>query len=367
MSERLSLYLADDPNARRQPYEVHFDGPQIVRDGVRLRFGRNLRDEPVVQKIAVGGVPTEQLLAREARRGRGLYAAASKSYPRQLGRFIGDNPEAERPYTLFTCYGRTLSEIIAAEGALPFPPEALRRAVADLLAALAFLHTDRLVHGRLGLDTLRWDGEALQLGDFGHCVLEGEERVAPGPNPPWDAPRPAQERRALRADDVYAAGLVVFLLGTGEGLTDAQGLPESAAGMRARLALQDAVIRNLLSDRDRRTGRESDNAFADSPAARPDINTLVHRWRPPEQRPRQTAVREISAREAQAREDFSRLRERQYKFGVEYARRHPARVPMEPEADLPEPGFRLPEWATPGRVLTAFIVLIVVAIAAVVR
>jgi hypothetical protein len=115
----------------------------------------------------------------------------------------------------------------------------------------------------------------------------------------------------LRADDVYAAALVIFQIGTGEDLVDGDGAPETAAGMRNRLAAQGAVIRDLLSHQDRRTRLETDNAFADSPAGRPQIRTLDARWRPASPADRSALRREIDRREAQAREDFARLRERQ--------------------------------------------------------
>ena len=339
--ERLDLYLVGETSGIPQPYQVFFDGPQELRDGVRLRYGRNLRDEPVVQKIAVGGAPTERLLSREARIGRDLFSAAPRAYPRQLSRYIGTG-DGSHPYTLFTCFGRPLSEF-AGQGA-PFSPEDFRTAVDDLFQALVFLHTDRLVHGRVGLESLRWDGKNLQLGDFRHTELAGRARPGPAPEPPWAAPRPADERRALLADDVYAAGLVIFLLGTGEALAAAEGGPESAAGMRARLAVQDAVIRDLLCARDRRTGRDRDNVFAEVPDHRPNVRTLRQRWRPPEAPagvigPLFSRPRSLEQEEARARTDFAVLRERQHAFALA----HPG-LPQAggwpPDRELSDPGPR---------------------------
>jgi serine/threonine protein kinase len=310
--EILELYLTGGSGTAKQPYHVFFDGRQTIRNGVRLRYGHNQKNETVVQKSVPAGSTAQTLIAREARLGRRLQDAGARSYPPQLSRCVGADPDGPHPFTLMTCRGATLRELLE-NGQLPLSPAGVNQAVTDLLTGLAFLHTDRIVHTRIDLDSLRWDGTGLQICDFGHAVTEARTRSLPDLPAPWNPPRPARSTVAHPADDIYTAALAVFQLATGEALHTAQGEPETSEGMRARLALQDAVLQDLLRHRDRRTGRASDHAFADSPEHRPDARTMLLRWQPPAP-PHPVPRPDVDLRETRAREDFTRLRMHQRAF-----------------------------------------------------
>jgi hypothetical protein len=295
MSERLHLVLADQPGRGPQPYDVEFDGRQLTGPELRVRWGRNRLNEPVVQKLAHGGPPAHALLRREREIGMALRGRlAAGGYPSQLGLFLGHNADSLPPYLVATSRGESLAELAVT---LPLPATLLAPVVQELVRALRWLSAARVVHGRIDLATLRWDGSGLQLVDFEHAVLEGE----PYPACSCCSGRVVEQRPAAHRDDVRDAGLVIYRLYTGEGVGDAKEA-------RDRLDLQDAPLRALLAD-----------VFDDRPDARPDARVLLRRLRLADPT-RRGVPPVVEDRELRARARFRDIREGQRAFRATHYR-----------------------------------------------
>jgi serine/threonine protein kinase len=132
--------------------------------------------------------------------------------------------------------GRTLAAEVAARGALP-PPEAVRYTL-QLLSALEAAHAVGIVHRDIKPDNLFLvadpDGRlALKVLDFGIArVLPGFGDAAPRPlavptdtglvvgTPRYVSPEGALGKRVDERADVYAAGLIFYLLLAGRGPFD---------------------------------------------------------------------------------------------------------------------------------------------------
>jgi serine/threonine-protein kinase len=133
---------------------------------------------------------------------------------------------------------------VAALGELPAP--ALLALARQLAAALAAVHGEGLVHGRVrGEDVLVEDGR-VRLTGLGTAWL-----AAPAPAGEGEEPGLAPEQRAGgRADassDVWAAGALLHRLAhgawPGEATVEAAGLPAGLAAVLARATAQDPAER----------------------------------------------------------------------------------------------------------------------------
>lgn len=308
MTERLQLVLVEAPTVEPQPYDIEFVGTQRLVPLLRHRQGRNRLNESVLVKYAHGGAHATDLLFRAQRIGKIMFDGSGTGYPGQLSRLIGHNWDSTLPMLVTTHIGQELSTI-----ADQFPLNAgmLAPIVRDLLGTLAWLNRFRVVHGRIGLSTLRWDGNLLALTDFEHAVLEGEPQ-------PRCACCPPRDGLATPRDDVLAAGLVIYQLYTGHELSREQA--------RRQLPLDDAVLGRLLT-----------NVFNERPASRPDARELLRRLRLPD--PTTTAFpAHWETLEQKARATFADVRQRQREF---WAVRPPPATPGVLTVLPPSPGLRL--------------------------
>ncbi|GAA2372923.1 serine/threonine-protein kinase [Nonomuraea africana] len=222
-----------------------------------------------MQKLAYAGERARELLDHEWRIGKWL-GDQGRDF---LSTMLGHNPDSVPPYTVMTLRGSPLSELGA-----PVDRATLRMLITGLLNGLEALRTGGVVHRGINLDTLRWDGGALQISDFTRAEFDGAgDTVSHG-------------------EDVYAAGLVIYHLYTGE-------LPEDdPLRMRDRLRAQDEPLRQLL-------GGER-TVFAQRPQDRPDARELLERWAPAGHRAPARA-RAYRDREREGRRNFHDLRDRQ--------------------------------------------------------
>lgn len=293
MTEQLQLILAGDFGRGLQTYDVEFDGRRRLDGPLLSRYGRNRVNEPVALRSAGPDPESVVLLRREVDaltrlRGR----LTERRYPTQLTRLIGHNPDHEPPYLLRTNRGEPLSRL-----EMPLRADVLGPVVDDLVRILRYLAVSGLVHRRIGLSTLHWDGEGLQLVDFEHAVLSG----LPAPACSCCPNRPPPEGTARRQDDLLDAGLVLYRLFTNEDVTD-------PVEVRRRLALQDVVVRDLLA-----------GVFDPDRTRRPDPLALLRRRKLPDPlsgsgRP----VTTIADRETGGVEAFERLRAEQRAFAAWY-------------------------------------------------
>ncbi len=184
-----------------------------------------------------------------------------------------------------------------------------------LLRAVRLLNAAGIAHRAIGPDTVRWDGDDVQITDFSHAAPIGAPRTVAGV-PPWQAPeqRPQVPDGGKRGvigpnDDVWAAGRLIFHVLTGEEL-----------GGRDQLADRPELAELLAG------------VFG-APDGRPSAQTLLHRLGEADAPPRPLPADPAFAR---GREQFFAQRQRKHP--------HTAPVP-EPEPEAVAPARR----ATPRR------------------
>ncbi|KUN02846.1 hypothetical protein AQI95_25275 [Streptomyces yokosukanensis] len=314
-------------DAGKSIFEVDFDHQsESARDGFRERHGLLVHGggEHVVQRIAHTDAARREL-ERSIRTADVLVRRLGViGYPPELSRVVGYRPDGRAPFLVATRRGRPLS---TAADRLPLPPGELWTVADGVLAVLRHLGDLRLVHRDIRPENLWWDGNAVQLADFGHAVDEGEPRGGPAGADPWRSPEQAMgQGRADCRDDVYAAGAVLFHLATGEEAT-------SAAEMRDRVRWLDSSLRTLL-----------DGVFTDEARHRVTGYTLQLRrdtqaGRSATPGPGPHRAPRVAELEQQARHHFRELRARQRAFTEQLSRtpydattRHPAPHSARPPA-----------------------------------
>ena len=102
------------------------------------------------------------LLDHEVRAGTRLGQVFGDRYPPELARLVGYNLDVEEPFLLMHFYRGE-----PAAGQVAQFDEAQRRQFQiGLLQALHLAAAAGVVHGAVGLTSLRWDGSRVQLVDF---------------------------------------------------------------------------------------------------------------------------------------------------------------------------------------------------------
>ncbi|MBI1381614.1 MAG: protein kinase [Planctomycetaceae bacterium] len=160
-------------------------------------------------------VPEERALLafeREARLGREL------DHP-SLVRVLASGKDEEGPYLVMRFVpGRSLRDVLDTDGALPEP--LVRRTAAQLFGALAALHGRGLFHGDIKPDNVRLDREdRAVLLDLGFARAAVDEDPSAPANPgslAYLSPERARGAPASAAGDVFALGVVLFELCSGE-------------------------------------------------------------------------------------------------------------------------------------------------------
>ncbi|MBX3245575.1 MAG: serine/threonine protein kinase [Myxococcales bacterium] len=135
----------------------------------------------------------------------------------------GEEPSGDAWIALELLEGRSLAEVLAAEGPRPLGEAA--RIVRDVCGALGAAHAAGIVHRDLKPDNIFLTPEGPKLLDFGVSkIFEGEDLgslatrtgAALG-TPYYMAPEQAQGKRGVdHRADLYALGVVLFELLTGE-------------------------------------------------------------------------------------------------------------------------------------------------------
>lgn len=333
--EQLRLIPRDSTDGQLIPYAIDFTDFQSQDENFRFRLGRNGVNEPVMLKLAYAGERARELLDHEWRIGKWL-GEQGRDF---VSTMVGHNPTSVPPYSVMTFRGSPLSQMD-----LPLDRETLRRVITGLLNGLEVLRASRVVHRRINLDTLCWDGVALQITDFTRAELDGTGEAV------W------------HGDDVYAAGLVIYHLYTGE-------LPEDdPSAMRARLAGQDGPLRELLGGRNRRPGTDwGGEVFADRAEDRPDARVLLDRWGDGAPRPPLRQARAYEEREREGRRNFAELRARQHAYHRRYHDWAPSWYqpivprPVSPQSSrTPHSRFVTPPFVTPDPVVVGAVTVAVI-------
>ena len=275
--ETLTLVPAGTLGRALVPYLVDFNGQQRQEAGVRYRVGQNDFSGPVAQKIATGDSAVKPGLQRELEVARYLGTRGGELLSKCVGYNFDDSPA----YTVVTYRGRPLASLAGDEANWP-PGHAVRTKISrDLLQGLELLRVSRIVHGAIGLGTLRWDGTTLQITGFGQAALSG---------------RYPDGRPAHHANDVYAAGRVIYQVYTGH------APPDDPWDLRQQIEqVQDAELRDLLLRRDLVASTDRDYVFAEDPDRRPTSRTLLDRL---DKEPHGVQWSQLVARDRQVREDF---------------------------------------------------------------
>ncbi len=136
-----------------------------------------------------------------------------------LVRVLAHGSGPEGPWLLMQHVpGRSLREAVEREGPLPEP--LVRRTGAQLAGALAALHARGLAHGDLKPENIRLDGEdravLLDLG-FVRATTAGDDGPISNPGSlAYLSPERARGGPPTATGDVYALGLVLYELATGQ-------------------------------------------------------------------------------------------------------------------------------------------------------
>ncbi|BCJ55892.1 hypothetical protein Asp14428_73670 [Actinoplanes sp. NBRC 14428] len=279
----------------------------------------------MVQRAAAGGTGSRWLahllVENEIRAGLRLLRSAAGGHVPYMPRLVGYDLDAAEPFVLTEPpRGRSAGEF--AGQLMLDQRHSFQVALFRVLAALAGAG---VVHGGIDPAVVHWDGRDIQLTGFYLAAVAGEPyRV--GVASPWMPARASARREAADPrDDVWAAGLVVAHVVTGQ------------------------PVQRLTADRLRdgsSLGSLLDGVFADKPAERPTPAQILRRLG--DHQPGATRVPP----------DDPGLTEGRAAFDVERAKKHAdASLPDVPSAKLPPGPDRRP-------VYTAMIVVLLLGLAA---
>lgn len=208
-----SAIAMDAPARTIGRYELRRLLGQGAQGGVWLAFDQRL-DREVALKLLADAASDPQALAQWQRE---AHAVARLAHPGIVPLFEAD-VHAGRPYLVFELVqGRTLSQCLREEGAMP-AAEAVRL-ILGVLDALAHAHRAGVIHRDLKPSNILIDqGGRARVMDFGiaisrrHGGMQGEIHGTPG----YIAPELAQGAPPTPQCDVFAAGLVLYELLTGQ-------------------------------------------------------------------------------------------------------------------------------------------------------
>jgi serine/threonine protein kinase len=193
--------------ARRVTLDLEGEWLQVLVDGDARETGYERLDNEILAGIRL----------RKAARPTG-------GYPPEVSRLYGYEATSADPFALIEPYrGKPLAEVA---GQLPL--ESQRLFQVSLLTGLCWLATAGIAHRGLGLSTVRWDGQRVQITDFSLGTVTGVPRQEAG-FPPWAAPEqlPGEcHGWVTERDDMWAAGQLIFYMAARKPLTDPSQLAD---------------------------------------------------------------------------------------------------------------------------------------------
>jgi tetratricopeptide (TPR) repeat protein len=157
---------------------------------------------------SVGGDEEYRALLREAR------ALASVQHPNIVHVYGIDRHDGRVGFWTDFVHGKTLSAVIRAQGAFGYREAALIGL--DVARALSAVHRTGLLHRDIKAENvMREEGGRILLMDFGLSSLpQLQANISGSPN--YMAPELFQGRAATVASDIYAMGVLLYYLVTGE-------------------------------------------------------------------------------------------------------------------------------------------------------
>ncbi|KQX61952.1 serine/threonine-protein kinase [Angustibacter sp. Root456] len=234
------------------------------------------RDDVLGRQVAVkqiGGLPGEPEV-ETARAMREARAAAALNHPAAVAAYDVVDHEG-RPYLVMEYVeGRTLSELVAAEG--PLPPRRVADIGAQLAGALAAAHQRGLVHRDVKAGNVLIDATGRpKISDFGIARHVGDEQLTQtgmvSGTPAYLSPELARGGDPDPASDVWALGATLYLA--------AEGQPPYEPRANS-LALLSDIATTPPRPMVRTTGPLADVVLSmmdRDPAARPDMQTVGQR------------------------------------------------------------------------------------------
>jgi eukaryotic-like serine/threonine-protein kinase len=194
---------------------------------------------------SVGGEEDYQAILREAR------ALAAVQHPNIVHVYGMDRHDGRVGYWTDFVHGKTLSFLVVAQGPFGYREAALIGL--DVAKALSAVHRAGLLHRDIKAENvMREEGGRILLMDFGLSTLPQRQTGVAG-TPTYMAPELFSGSPATVASDIYAVGVLLFYLVTGQHPVRLGGLTarEAAAAISKRKALID--LRPDLSESFMRT------------------------------------------------------------------------------------------------------------------
>jgi len=194
---------------------------------------------------SVGGDEEYRAMLREAR------ALAAVRHPNIVHVYGIDRHDGRVGYWTDFVHGKTLSFLVAAQGPFGYREAALIGL--DVAKALSAVHRAGLLHRDIKAENvMREEGGRILLMDFGLTTLPQSQTGVAG-TPTYMAPELFSGSEATVATDIYAMGVLLFYLVTGQHPVRLGGLTakEAAAAISKRKALID--LRPDLSESFMRT------------------------------------------------------------------------------------------------------------------
>ncbi|WP_086843585.1 hypothetical protein [Amycolatopsis kentuckyensis] len=248
MAERTESVLCRDVHGRLREIRLSDQGAFVTPGSALQQRLVVANDQRLVRKSvprAAGARDPRlyELLDNEVRAGTRLGQVYSGWYPAELARLVAYNMDAEEPFVLLRAY----TGLPAADHVKNLGDAERREFQIGLLRAVQFAAAAGVVHGAIGLTTVRWADNRLQLVDFESAERVGEPRRA-GSGSRGRSPEQAAELGEVDArDDLWAAGLLIRAVHPG---TSANGSAADRSHDPERLrALLDGVFDNPLERR----------------------------------------------------------------------------------------------------------------------
>jgi tetratricopeptide (TPR) repeat protein len=194
---------------------------------------------------SVGGEEDYRAILREAR------ALAAVQHPNIVHVYGMDRHDGRVGYWTDFVHGKTLSFLVLAQGPFGYREAALIGL--DVAKALSAVHRAGLLHRDIKAENvMREEGGRILLMDFGLSTLPQRQTGVAG-TPTYMAPELFSGGQATVASDIYAVGVLLFYLVTGQHPVRLGGLTarEAAAAISKRKALID--LRPDLSESFMRT------------------------------------------------------------------------------------------------------------------